>query len=216
MGKQLKDMAYQAKLVVFVLVNFLPLSLGISGKKIPLDPFKIWEFLSSVDLQKGVLSFLLSILAVALVGIVPSEWKFKLIFWKCRNAKPASEAFTKWMFEDDRIDIKVLQKKYKNSPISPKEQNSLWYRIYKKHQEKPSVIDAHRNFLLMRDLATISFIFMFLFSLYALIRANYSFYSFIVFLIFLNEYVFFCIPARNYGIRLVCNVLAEESSEIES
>jgi len=123
------------------------------------------------------------------------------------------------MFKDKRIDVKVLQKRYKNLPTSPKEQNSLWYKIYKKHQEKPSVTDAHSNFLLMRDLATISFIFMFsfgLYFLYTLVKTNYSFVSFIVFLVFLSEYVLVSISARNYGIRLVYNVLAEESSEIKA
>jgi hypothetical protein len=216
MGKQLKDRLYRTELALFVGINLFLLSIGISGKELTLDVPKIWKNLSSIDLQEGTFIFLLSILAVALSGMVPSEWKFTLIFWKLKNVKPASEAFTKWMFEDDRVDIKVLQKKYKNLPTSPKEQNSLWYRMYKKHQEKPSVIDAHRNFLLMRDLATISFIFILIFGLYILIRANYSFRSFIVFLIFFVEYIIFCISARNYGIRFVCNVLAEESSEIES
>jgi len=216
MNKQLKDGLYKTGLVVVIVINLLVLNMGINGGELTSDVEKIWKKLSSISLQDGIFGFLLSVFAVALNGMIPSEWKFVLVYWKLKNAKPASEAFTKWMFEDDRIGIKVLQKKYKNLPTSPKEQNSLWYRIYKKHQEKPSVVDAHRNFLLMRDLATISFIFMFLFGLYVLIRANYSFYSFIVFLIFLGEYVLFSISARNYGIRLVCNVLAEESSELES
>ena len=159
---------------------------------------------------------MLFILAVPLSGVIPREWKFILVIWKLRNAKHASEAFTKWMFKDDRIDAKAFQNRYKNLPTTPKEQNILWYKIYKKHQEKPSVIDAHKSFLFFRDLATISFIFMLLFGLYVLVRADYSSCSFITFLIFLSEYVFFSISARNCGTRFVRNVLAEESSEIES
>jgi len=216
MDKLLKDKLYKTKLALFVGINLLLLIIGIIGKKLTLNIAKIWGNLFSINLHEGVFIFLLSILAIALSGIIPSKWKFILVFWKLKNAKPASEAFTKWMFKDERIDIKIFQKKYKPLPTSPKEQNVLWYKLYKKHQERPSVIDAHRNFLLTRDLATISFIFMFLFGFYILLKEKDSFLSLAIFLIFLGEYVLFFISARNYGIRFVCNVLAEESSEMDS
>ena len=86
-------------------------------------------------LGSALYTFLLGLLAVILNGIVSSELKPKLVFWKIKNSLPGSHAFTKHI-ADPRINPDALQSKHGILPIQPEEQNRLWYKIYKKNEKK--------------------------------------------------------------------------------
>ena len=101
-----------------------------------------------------------------------------------------------------------LTKNIGTLPPSPEEQNSVWYGLLKKVEQEESVSTAHRHFLLFRDLASISALLTPLITgaLFALGLPSTSVVLVAGFLVL--QYIITVIVARNYGIRLVTNVLA--------
>lgn len=81
----------------------------------------------------------------------------KLFRW--RNALPGHRAFSRLVKKDSRIDEEKPKLKLGELPEEPKSQNSLWYSLYKKCSDAITVSEAHKTFLLARDLATVSFVF---------------------------------------------------------
>lgn len=126
---------------------------------------------------------------------------------------PACRAFSQHMNKDPRIDPKKIKNYLPNLPTEPDEQNRVWYTLYKVHEDKPSVLNAHRNFLLMREIASLSFIFLITFGPSSFVFAS-SLKLCISYMIGLSI-IFFLVSqaARNYSIQFVTNVLAEESAK---
>ena len=97
-------------------------------------------------------------------------------------------------------------------PENPKDQNTAWYDLYKQHQNKPTVYDAHRFFLLTRDLAVMTIILMpfcivaHLFWKSAPATIGYHVLTLAVMAVLI------CLSAQNYGRRLVENVFAEATT----
>ena len=154
-----------------------------------------------------------ALLSFLLQGVVASDLKARLVYWRFRkNPYPGSEAFTKWLHRDNRIDINVIKSRYHPLPIAPADQNALWYRIYRLHQHEPNVEDAHKRFLLARDLACCALIFGTLSSV-ALVWGASSYSCTLVYIIgSILYYVSCCIVAQNHGNRFVMSVLANESA----
>ena len=84
------------------------------------------------------------------------------MFWKIKNRLPGCRVFSKFALEDPRIDVEILKRKVGDFPYKPIEQNKLWYTLYKQLTENEIIIGSHRDFLLTRDLCTISFALMIL------------------------------------------------------
>ncbi|RZM19700.1 MAG: hypothetical protein EOO88_37315 [Pedobacter sp.] len=105
-----------------------------------------------------------------------------------------------------------LEAMYGPLPTDPGEQNSLWYKLYRGNNAEVSVIKSHKDFLLARDMASITFLYIFITALPMLFFGNspYNYYYFIALII---EYVFIVIVAQNHGKRFVTNVLAVESAK---
>jgi hypothetical protein len=85
-----------------------------------------------------------------------STAKARLVYWRWTNPLPGSEAFTRLGDEDPRVDMKQLAKKYNPLPVDAREQNNLWFRLYKECESEPAVEHAHREFLFTRDYAAIA------------------------------------------------------------
>jgi hypothetical protein len=172
---------------------------------------KIETILSSFSFQKGTLAILLPLLTVILNGILPNNLKAILVFWKIKDPLPGSRVFTNLALKDPRIDLEKIRQKYGDLPSLPNEQNRLWYKIYKQHQSKITIVESHKDFLLTRDLASVSAIFLVCFSLSVIFLSGAIKvkFGYIVFLIF--QYIILARVSKNYGERFVCNVLAEES-----
>jgi hypothetical protein len=64
-------------------------------------------------------------------GIISSNQKAVLTFWRFKNPLPACRAFSHYAQKDDRVDNKILEAKFSPLPETAKEQNSLWYKISK-------------------------------------------------------------------------------------
>jgi len=176
------------------------------------DFFNIEEFeIKSFITIRGVWVLLVPLILFILNGIFSSDLKATLIFWKWNNPLPACRAFSHYADKDDRIDKNYLVKKYSTLPTSPKEQNSLWYKIYKTHQENPVVKKSHKDFLLARDISSIS-ILLFVFCGISLLFISPENFKWIYCGFLLFQYLIFTVIAQNHGKRFVCNALAIETS----
>lgn len=160
---------------------------------------------------RGVWVLIVPLLLFVLNGIVSSDFKAILSFWRFKNPLPACRAFSFYADKDDRIDKNFLTSKFGQLPVLPKEQNSLWYKIYKKHQENPVVKKSHKDFLLARDITSSAFLFFILGGISILILSVESVkWLYVIYL--LIQFIIFAIVAQNHGKRFVCNALAIETS----
>lgn len=160
--------------------------------------------------QKDILLVaIMPIIVTVFSGIISSNLKAKIVFWRLKYALPGHRVFTELAVEDARIDMNLLKEKMKKIPIDPKEQNTTWFKLYKKYENKITVKNAHKNFLLTRDLATISLIFSIIGTAGLIFGKVYQTKLLAYFGIMIIHYIILSIVAQNHGKRFVCNVLAE-------
>jgi len=206
MAKRIKD-TYQKHLWIFIAVNSVifwsTIVYGLTGFD------KIITNISDLVGTKSIFFILYPIVAIALNGIVPNSVKETLVFWRVRNRLPGHRAFSYFVKKDPRINIDSLKNKIGKFPEKPDEQNKVWYSIYQQYSNDELIWGSHRDFLLTRDLASLSFLFLLVFGTISIHHTN-DFVS--IYLLFLMiQYIVLSFSARNYGNRFVCNVLAKAS-----
>lgn len=148
------------------------------------------------------------VVVLLLLSLLSSDAKALLVFWRFRETLPGHRAFSVHAVKDSRIDIEALRKNVGEFPEDAKEQNTTWYRLYIKVGNEVTVAQAHRHYLLFRDLAALSLLLAPAASMvlyYLDVRRAVVLGAFVVFLV---QYAATAIAARNNGIRLVTNVLA--------
>lgn len=148
------------------------------------------------------------LVVLLLNSLLPSSIKEILVFWRVRDVLPGNRAFSVHAPGDPRIDLERLRAAAGDFPTDPRDQNALWYRLFKKVNGDPIVAEAHRYFLLFRDLAALSIVLAVVAptALYAVGAASVAIWSALGF--FLIQYGATAIAARHHGVRLVTNVLA--------
>lgn len=207
---------------------------NLNGKNIPLiilfvvwcvtiyvafisSPLDFWNKSESIfkelNTKDGVFLLLSPIIALILNGIVSSANKARLVFLRWKYALPGHRAFSDLIKRDSRIDINKLTAKMGKLPRKPTEQNSKWYSIYKRYSNSVTVKQAHKAFLLSRDLCTISFLFTVIGSLGIYFDGQNLKWTALFFIIMAGHYITLAIVAQNYGKRFVCNVIAEFSTD---
>lgn len=161
---------------------------------------------------RGVWLLFLPLILFILNGLISSDQKARLCFWRFKHTLPGCRAFSKYLYKDDRIDKSYFLSQYAPLPDNPQEQNALWYKFYKTQQEEPSVKKSHKDFLLGRDICSISFLFLIFGGISGLflIEGNIK-WAYIGFAII--QYFILVLVTQNHGKRFVCNVLATESSK---
>ena len=153
-------------------------------------------------------------LAVLLiVNVLPSDVKAMLVYWKPRGVLPGSEAFTKYGPADPRIDMAALKKNAGQLPTAPAQQNSKWYELYRQVQNDPAVAEAHKLFLMYRDMATLSLSLVVLVPLALYLVGAAQTAPLLAAGLFSAQYLLNAFSARWSGIRFVCNVLAVHSTK---
>jgi hypothetical protein len=152
------------------------------------------------------------ILAGVVNGLLSSDSKARIVFWRWSNPLPGSFAFSHYAERDPRINIGNLKKKVGRFPSTPREQNARWYKLYRSVSDYPAVIDAHRSFLLTRDYAGMALLLLMTAGPIGVwqIPSQATAGVYIGFL--LLQYLLARHAARNYGIRLVTTVLALSAS----
>ncbi len=168
-------------------------------------------------LDPKLISFsLIYALSIVLEGIISSNLKAKLLFFRINNPLPGFRAFSVIAEDDPRIDSKALKKLYpKGIPKTPDQENAEWYKLYRKHSTSQTVLEAHKAFLLTRDLASLTLL---------LIPISIVFHIIIgvqVIAILTNilllVFIFFAcaFSSRNYGGNFVANVIVEEIQKLK-
>lgn len=176
-------------------------------------PVYLKELTSEFDIiliLKGIGASIAPLLLFLFNGLMSSNQKAILVFWKLKDPLPGSEAFSKLSKEDTRIDRKKLKKIYGALPKKPSEQNKLWYKIYKKNSLDIVISESHRAFLLARDLTSLCFLFVICIGIPVIVLCKWpiSIYYFVFLVI---QYFIVVIGAQNRGRRFVTNVLATET-----
>ena len=146
---------YRGRLRAFVALIALLMFVAFSGGDV-LRVILARQWTELVDL-KYVLSLALPLATLILDGIVTSDFKAVLVYWKWRNPLPAHEAFTVHGRKDSRVDMKALEEEHGLLPSDPTEQHQLWYKLSKATADRASVDEAHYAWLLTRDLTNLSF-----------------------------------------------------------
>jgi hypothetical protein len=148
------------------------------------------------------------VIVLLLISLIPPDAKAALVFWRFIDILPGHRAFTVHAPKDARIDLNALQTNVGAFPETPREQNSTWYRLYKKVDTDMTVAQAHRHYLLFRDLASLSVLLTLIsgIALYALGTPLTAIQA--VCEVLVLQYLTTAIAARHNGVRLVTNVLA--------
>lgn len=191
---------FDAAIVYITLIHFGYLSLPpiVTGK------LTVESFTS--------LATLASIVPIMFINdLFSSDLKDSIVFMRLTHQLPGHRAFSEYMHADSRIDTKKLKKKYVKLPDDPVEQSRLWYRIYLSHSTNVRVVDSHRLFLLLREAATLSLLMLAAAAVAAFTMDLSKHHAANLLSVFLIQLIFFCVSARNRGIRLVKTVLALES-----
>jgi hypothetical protein len=176
-------------------------SVTLSALPAALDPARL-----SVSALGGIFSLLL-------LNLLPTRVKEVLVHWRLWDVLPGHRAFSQIGPRDARVDMKSIAAARGELPVKPADQNRLWYRLYREHEGSPGVRDAHKSYLLYRELATVSFLLLLLLvpASAFLLRASRDVQ--VLFAALLGGVYFLAaINAKNSGVRFVGNVLAAASA----
>lgn len=166
---------------------------------------------TSADALRGVFASCVPVVVLLLNSLVPARAKAVMVFWRVRNVLPGHRAFSKHAADDPRIDIERLRKNIGAFPENPREQNATWYRLFKKVEMEAAVDHAHQQFLLLRDVASLSVLLLLAVVLAMLAGGLTSGQAGIAVLLFGIQYVLAAISAAAQGRGLVRSVLALHS-----
>lgn len=113
-----------------------------------------------VELVRNVDKAVPAGLGLALTAIVnaqlSAEAKSRVVFLRWHDPLPACRAFSHLAVSDSRINMRALERDFGPLPTNPREQNALWYRLYKTVEAEPAVVQIHRAFLFARDYTCLS------------------------------------------------------------
>jgi hypothetical protein len=151
-------------------------------------------------------------IGLVLVGLlnaqVPAELKARLVFMRWKHPLPGSRAFSQHARADGRVDLAALERQYGKLPRGPREQNALWYRLFKSVDSEPAVTQAHRAFLFCRDYACLTLLMMAILGGAAIVQVPTITGRLLFIGILAVQFLLAMSAARNHGERLVTTVLA--------
>lgn len=193
----------------FLGVNIAAFTSVVVGRQLTAGSIEhFWQRLSAQD---GLVALCFPIATIVLTGVLGDLAKARLVFWRWNDPLPGCRAFSIIMGSDPRIDTKDVRSRLGSLPVRGKDQNAAWYKLYRKHAEEPMILEAHRTYLLTRDMTAMAAIFAVAFSAGALVAAV-SWKTVVVYVgALVIQYLILATSARNYGNRFVANVLVEES-----
>ena len=95
----------------------------------------ITSYFEGFTAKDGMVAALFPIIVFVLCGILSADIKAIIVFWRIKNPLPGSRVFTELGPKDARVDMNKIEQIIGTIPTEPKEQNSLWYKHFKKFQE---------------------------------------------------------------------------------
>lgn len=205
MSRNIKD--YDGILTKFVFLNSMLILIMLSIVNIK-NSDSILDLVEKVQ-TSGIGLIFASILTLLINGILKTDYKNIMVFWKVKQPLPSYRVFSHLVKNDHRIDYDELNTKYNPLPLDPEAQSKLWYKLLKKYPDDEMILQSHRDYLLYRDLTAISFllsvIYLITFLLLKIFGINISI---LLILVFLGEYLILLIAARAKAERFVLNVVS--------
>jgi hypothetical protein len=205
MSRNIKD--YDGILTKFVFLNSMLILIMLSIVNIK-NSDSILDLVEKVQ-TSGIGLIFASILTLLINGILKTDYKNIMVFWKVKQPLPSYRVFSHLVKNDHRIDYDELNTKYNPLPLDPESQSKLWYKMLKKYPDDEMILQSHRDYLLYRDLTAISFllsvIYLITFLLLKIFGINISI---LLILVFLGEYLILLIAARAKAERFVLNVVS--------
>jgi hypothetical protein len=197
--------ALKAKNTTWIWAVVVADAVALAGFAFPAVADQIASWLASARLAGASIA---PVIVLLLTSILPTELKEALVFWRVRDVLPGHRAFSVYAQKDPRIDLARLRAAAGDVPAAARDQNSLWYRLYRQVEADPAVAQAHRHFLLFRDLAALSLLLAIIAppALYALGAGATAVW--LALALFGVQYLATALAGRFHGIRFVCNVLA--------
>jgi hypothetical protein len=197
--------ALKAKNTTWIWAVVVADGVALAGFALPAVADQLASWLASARLAGASIA---PVIVLLLTSILPTELKDALVFWRVRDVLPGHRAFSVYAHKDPRIDLARLLAVAGTFPDAARDQNSLWYRLYRQVETDPAVAQAHRHFLLFRDLAALSLLLAILApaALYALGGGATA--AWLAVALFGVQYLATALAGRFHGVRFVCNVLA--------
>lgn len=150
------------------------------------------------------------VLLLVLQDLIPRPVKEVLVFWRLRDRLPGCRAFSGVAKRDPRVDPTDLAVLLPVTPMTPTEENALWYRWLKSVETDPAIADSHRRFLALRECAVLLFLLALVSPVLALVPEAGRQVSLHLAIGCAVAYLLVAVAARNAGVRLVSNVIARK------
>lgn len=151
------------------------------------------------------------VVVLLLTSLLSADNKAVIVFWRQKEALPGHRAFSVYATRDPRINVDALRKNIGTFPDDPREQNSLWFKLYKKVESEVTVAQAHRYYLLFRDLAAMSLLLTPIATLTLYLSGATSTTVWTAFALLSTQYAATALAGKNNGVRFVTNVLTLHS-----
>lgn len=161
-------------------------------------------------LQRAGIAAAAGLLMLVLQEIFPRSLKEMLVFWRLRDRLPGCRAFTEIAPKDARIDPTDLAVLLPTLPMTPTEQNALWYKWLKASESDPAIADNHRRFLILRDCAVFLALLTFVTPVLLIWTPERSDRTLMLAGGLLVAYFVVALSANNAAVRLVGNVVARK------
>lgn len=158
-----------------------------------------------------VLATVAPMVVLLLNPVLPSRFKAVLVYWRLNDVLPGHRAFSKHAMTDVRIDLDKLKKNIGIFPSEPRAQNAKWYGLYKKVEGDPSVQHVHQQFLMLRDVATLSLLLLCITGIAFALAFIDSALALRAGCLFAIQYLLSTLGARSQGVGFVTTVLALHS-----
>jgi hypothetical protein len=195
-------------LVCYLMANIIVFSLFAAF--VPSTFEDINNFFSKLKSPKGFLPFFAFPLCIVLEGLIHSDTKAMLVFWRLKDPYPGSEAFSKIAPNDPRIAMTELRRLFpRGFPKTRRDQNSAWYKLYRAFSDNLRVYDAHKNFLLTRDLASLTVVLLPVCVIVHLFWETPLKFVALHALLLVGLVFIMTTSSQHYGKRFVANVLVE-------
>ena len=153
---------------------------------------------------------LAGILLLVFQDLMPPSFKEAAIFWRTRDRLPGCRAFSVIAKGDQRVDPTDLAVLLPNQPMTPTEQNALWYRWLKEVETDAGIADNHYRVLALRDAAVLLLLLALVSPLLGLLPDATARAPVILTLVCSAAYLITAVAARNAAVRLVANVIARK------
>jgi hypothetical protein len=163
-------------------------------------------------LMRGLVALVLPVGVLLLTGLLDHDIKAKLVYWKLKDPYPGCEAFTRHGPADVRVDMVALKKNTGVLPTEPAEQNRKWFKLYLLVEKEVAVLEAHKSYLMYRDMVAMSIPLAVLVPAALLFTGAAAVAVWGSAILFAVQFLVCCVGARHSGKRFVCTVLAIHST----